>query len=861
MPPVADRTTNGSPVPASGFSEAVGGGHSLRRLASDRVARALFGRTFLGADGTYRRDLHVALGYKRELEVQDYRGRYERGGIAERLVELMPRETWGAEGFDLVENPDPGVSTPFEEAFVDLADRLDLWSRLLRADIVAGWGRYSAILIGAPGSLETPMPRMSGPDDILYLKVLAEDRAKIESLVKDSEDPRFGAPEFYTLQLGGEEAGSLSFGGATSSLLTKKAHWTRIIHVAEGLLEDDVYGKPRLRAVWNYLDDLAKVAGGGAEATWKRLHPRTIFDLDPEVGDLSAEAEEALVDEIEEIVHDLKEHAITRGVTPHLLSHTVQAFGPNAHAILDLICATLGVPKRIFLGSERGELASTQDRNDFTRGPVDSRRQGFAAPLVREFTDRLIEHGALPEPTEYEVVLPALDELPEDEQAEIVSKFAAANQANVAAGGGLVITANEMRDAVLSLGPIEEIEDTGTEALDEPEDDGDEEPAVTVNTSLRAAKLRLCKARGILPQPRAAFDLTDAPPDEPEWKAVHRAADAHRERFARAVAGAWADAADSLGLEALTDALERGQEEATQLALSALDDVEARLQETLPDLILGVLVAGGEAALRSARSRGSWFRGAASFRGAAFEASFNQTNPRALAWAQDRSSGLITEIHPDTVAAIQDLIAQGFREGIPPRALARRIRQTIGLRSDQAQAIANLAADLRSAEPGALIERFPPRAGIRSQAGFRVRVPAGGATEEWVEQQVARYSRMQLNLRARTIARRETVFSANQGQRELWFQAQESGQIPSDQKRVWIATPDDRVRPEHLERDGHVVGVNEPWPWGTEPGEEVACRCSQGLATPEDLERLAAARASKPWWSAPFSRFSGVMLP
>lgn len=832
---VTDAATNGAPAPTprpptsgggSGRGEATEAPSSLRRLASDLVGRARFASEFGKSFGD-RRDLYVALGYKRELTVEDYRGRYERGGIAKRLIELMPRETWGAQGFDLVEDPDPGASTAFEKSFVDIADRLDLWSRLLRADIVARWGRYSAILIGADGELDTPMPRMSGPDDVLYLKVLAEDRAKIHSLVKQSRDPRFGEPEFYNLQLGGEESGP--FGNAVSSLLTKKTHWSRIIHVAEGLLEDDVYGQPGLRAAWNYLDDLAKIAGGGAEATWKRLHPRTIFDVDPEIGDLSAEAEEELVDEIEEVIHDLKEHGITRGVTPHVLSHAVQSFGPNLHAILDLVCATEGVPKRIFLGSERGELASTQDRNDFTRGPVDSRRQGFAAPLVRRLVDRLIEYGALPEPVEYEVVLPALDELPEGEQAEIVAKFAAANRDNVLAGGGLVVTSNEMRDGVLSLGPIEEIEDTGTEALDEPEEE-EAAPDLTVNASLRAAKLRLCAARGLTFR-RAEFDLADAPADEPEWKAVHRAADLHRDSLARAVLGAWEDGGDAIDREALETALASGDQDlATAYATAGITASEDRLAEILPDRLLATLVDGGLAALRSARSRGSWFRGAEaiSVEGlAGFTASFDSANPRAADWAADRSSALITEIGPQTVAAVRELIAQGIRDGVPPRKLAQQIREAVGLRLDQEKAVANLRARMKAAKPGDLIK-----------AGkTRIRIPREGVTEAFIDKRSAEYGRRLRQQRALLIARTETLTASNRGQNELWRQAQDSGQLPTDIEREWIVTPDDRLRPEHAEMAGQRRRIDEPFVTASgrqlEPGEDPNCRCAQGIVRAE----------------------------
>lgn len=802
---------------------------AVRHAASVLVERARFaerhGLSFQGADGVFRRDLNVALGYKKKLDVEDYRSSYERGGIAKRLVALLPMETWAAEGIALVEDPDPGTTTAFEEAFADLADRLGLWSRLLRADILAGMGRYAALLIGAPGDMATEMGRLQGPDGILYLTPLAEDNAKVHALVSDPEDERFGLPESYQLKLGGGDSTQRAATGSTQ--LTKIAHWSRIIHVAEGLLEDDVYGEPRLRAIWNYLADLAKIVGGGAEATWKRLHPLTTFDLNPEAK-LTPAAELALEEEIEEIVHDLKSYALTSGITPHVLSQAVQGFGPNADAVLQLISATTGIPKRILVGSERGELASSQDRDTFAELVV-GRRQSVATPIVRALVDRLVDYGALPEPVEYEVVWPAMDEMPESEKAEIAGTMASANEANVKAGGGLIVTANEVRDNVLGLGPIEEIEDTGTEALDEPPEDDAEEPAVTVNASLRAAKLRLCAARGLTFR-RAEFDLADVPADEPEWKAVHRAADLHRESLARAVLGAWEDGGDAIDAGELEAALADGnQDRALTLAAAGVTAAEDRLAEILPDRLLATLVDGGLAALRSARSRGSFFRGAeAAVEGSpGFSTSFDSANPRAIDWAADRSSALITEIGPETLAAVRELIAIGIAEGVPPRKLAQQIRQTVGLRSDQVRAVQNLIGRMAAAEPGDLI-----------MAGkTRIRIPREGVSQALIDKRAAEYAKRLRQQRALLIARTETLTASNRGQKELWQQSLESGQLPADILREWIVTPDDRLRPEHAAMAGQRRRLDEPFetPAGRrlEPGEDPACRCAQGLVRGE----------------------------
>lgn len=797
--PVAS-TANGSPT-----------AHEirLRAAASALVERMHFadraGLSFEGDDGVFRRDLYAALGYKKTLTIDDYRARYERGGIAERIVEAYPRACWTG-GADLVEDPDPGVETPFEEAARDLFERVDGWAMLLRATILAGLGRYGALLIGADGEPSEELPRMSGPDDVLYLRPLPEDRAKILKFVDDPTNPRHGLPETYQVTVG-ETKGRV-------------VHWTRIVHLADGLLENEVYGKPRLRAVWNYLDDLTKCVGGGSEATWRRARPTTLFDLDPEM-ELAPGEEEKLAAQIEEIVHGFKEFARTRGIKPHSLTQSVPGFGPNAESVLQLISGTTGIPKRILTGSERGEQASTQDRDNWN-DRVSEYRLESGEPAARSLVNRLIEFGALPAPSEYTLVWPANDELSEGEKAEVVGLLADANKAQSEAGGGLILTADEIRNDLYGKAPLEEVVD---------EDEPLPAAALRGPERLRAAKLRLAATKG---HRAAAFDPEDLPANLPEREAVRRAAESHLDSLAAAVLAAWDGGAAEMDLEALEVTLAFGDAASAEgHALEALAAADAHLTEALPQRLLATLTDGGLAALQSTRTRGSWFRSNAKadpFRAAQFRAEFDATNPRAISWAEARAAGLIVEIGPDTVAAVRALIARGLDEGIPPRKLAAEIRQAVGLRSGQVDAIGNLRAELKAAKPGAVVKRFPPREGVRDLAGFRAKVPAGGATDAWVDGQVERYTRMQRNYRARTIARTETMRSANEGQRELWRQAQDSGQLRADQKRVWLKNTE-----RHAYLDGEVVGIDEPFSGGFEPGEPPNCGCGQGIATPEDL--------------------------
>lgn len=439
----------------SGVAEAEKSSATLRAASLDKAVRALesalvtrqtFART-VGTTFDGKRNVEETLGYEKDLTVADYRHRYERGDISERIVEAYPRATWSG-GAAIVEDPDPGVETDFEVATAELFDRLDVWARLLRADILAGLGRYSVILIGADGALHQELPRLSGPDAIHYISTFAEDKAKIGRIVGENggetDNPRYGLPEFYEVSLG-------------ASGHRQRVHWSRVIHVAEGTLEDDLYGKPRLRSAWNRLNDLVKIVGGGAEAAWRRMDPGLHIDMDPkaEVGEVEQAAQ---AEGIEEYIHGLARVIRTTGTKVNPLSATVAGFGPNADSILQLISAATGIPHRILTGSERGELASAQDRNNWN-DRVGERRREFAVPLALAFLNRLIDRGALPEPEFYEVLWPEIDELDEGEKAEVAGKLAEANKANSEAGGGLLFTADEIRDDVYKKGPREEVED------------------------------------------------------------------------------------------------------------------------------------------------------------------------------------------------------------------------------------------------------------------------------------------------------------------------------------------------------------------------------------------------------------------
>ncbi len=403
----------------------------LRSAVSALIQRADFaelaGQSFRGD-----RNIYESLGYQRILKPTDYRGRYNRGGIAKRIVEAFPRSTWRGGG-ELVEDEDPDNETPFEKAFADLNKRLKVWTIFERADILAGLGRFSVILLGAPGKFDEPLKKCK-PEDLKYMTPFSERDVTVETLVDTTDDERFGLPTYYNVR-------RIGLQNNQSNSLGLRVHYSRIIHVADGLLDDPLFGTPRLMAPWNYLDDLDKVVGGGAEAFWKRADRGMHVKIDPTLTATDTMVAE-LKDNLQEYTDRLKRNITTQGVDLVPMGSDVAQFNASAATLIDLISATTGIPQRILMGSERGQLASSNDQTNYD-DRVQDRRDAYAGPvIVQPFVQRMQEFGILPECDDYEARWPEIEELDEKEKMELAYKAAQTNQAQ----GETVITSDEIRE-------------------------------------------------------------------------------------------------------------------------------------------------------------------------------------------------------------------------------------------------------------------------------------------------------------------------------------------------------------------------------------------------------------------------------
>lgn len=375
------------------------------------------------------RDLYEAFGYKINPQYEDYLNIYERDGLGTRIVDAVSDETWRerpvlveGEKVKIDELDDPG---PLQKAFAELDDQFHLLSAFNEVDAACGISRFGLIFLGLPGNLED---EIKGKAKLMYVNVYDEGNAQIDemSIVRDPANARFGLPDRYQIAVDDK----------TKSY--KNVHWSRVVHVKEGTDKRSyrrVYGNARLKNMINRLWDLEKVVGSGSEAFWLLIRKGLAITAKEGMTLPAAGTPEYndLVDEIEEYEHGLSRIMKLMGLDVKDLGSDPVTSRDQFDVITDYLAGTSRIPKRILLGSERGELASSQDEFNFGAF-IKSRQTKFAEPFIlRPTLDRLGELGLLKVPPKYTVVWKSLFQLTDMDKSTIASNVA--NAINTVSGG------------------------------------------------------------------------------------------------------------------------------------------------------------------------------------------------------------------------------------------------------------------------------------------------------------------------------------------------------------------------------------------------------------------------------------------
>ena len=421
-----------------------------RREMSDKISGTQFGG---------QRDLYAVLGYHTAPKFGDFQAQYERGDIAARIVDAKPESTWRRR--PVVSNDsDPNNFTPFEQAWVTLQQKRRVFHYLERIDKLAGIGEYGVLLLGTDDvrkeeDLAKPMATLRrGLDSLLYLAPFSQGSAIIDEIETDSASERFGLPSIYNVTISSGNARINSQQIAATKQV--RIHWTRLIHVAEGLTENDYLGTPRLKPVFNRIYDIAKIAGGSAEIFWQAA--KRIMVLQGKDGFTAVDSDDALTAMMDELIHGMRRVIDVQGYDVKTLDPTDVKPDEAFRVCLALVSSATGIPQRILLGSEQGKMASTQDEINWN-GRIADRQLNYAEQVIlRPFIDRLLRVKVLPPPgNEYTITWPSLFELSDKEKAQIGLLKARALAQYVGKAGentkamSAVIPVEEFRGEILNL--------------------------------------------------------------------------------------------------------------------------------------------------------------------------------------------------------------------------------------------------------------------------------------------------------------------------------------------------------------------------------------------------------------------------
>ena len=379
---------------------------AMKVLQSISTTRALIGRS-LGTTHDGKRDIYQACGYPQNLGAQDFLQRYQRGDIARRIVDAYPKACWQEDPtiYDTEEQHD----TPFQTAVMDMWKQKRLKHYMSKVDRLGGIGRFSVLFMGFDdGASSNLMNEVTPGAKLLYGQAYGEPYAVIGSYEMDPSNARFGHPRSYTLtswtgQIPGDSGlVSQTQGSSTNPLITtgctlSNVHWSRCIHVCEDPDGGEVFGQPRMLAVWNRLQDIETIVSASGEAYWRSGFQRLMFNIEKD-SNFGEQEKKVFKDSIEEMLFGLKDYLAVQGMT----TQPVAGQPANPEGIMTscfwLISACTGIPYRLLTGAEQGELASTKDQDNWNTR-VDARRSDHCSEMmIRPFINRLVQYRSIVPP-------------------------------------------------------------------------------------------------------------------------------------------------------------------------------------------------------------------------------------------------------------------------------------------------------------------------------------------------------------------------------------------------------------------------------------------------------------------------------
>lgn len=411
------------------------------------AARQMFGRSN-GMDAK-RLNAWEAFGWNPDPGFDDFYRLWERGGLAHGAIARVISKSWqdNPEINEGDQDEEDRERTDWERMFARFAEDFGFWGVFQEADLRRCVGNYSAIILQIADSKTWDSP-VTGRGVRRLVKMIPAWQGQIQPTEYDMDETSatYGEPTMYSFNEGAvglaNSTAAASFAGRIVNI-----HPDRVI-----ILGDITHGIPLLRAGYNDFANLEKILGGSGESFLKNAARQLAIEFDKEV-DLEdiAVAHGVAVKDLRKI-YDEVTAGLNQGIDQTVVTQAAKvnplvANVPDPEKHFEASCmsaaASLMMPLMIWIGSQTGERASTQDQLDWAN-TMQSRRTRKLGPEVRKAIARLISLRLLDAPEEFTV---AWSNLAEASLAEKLANGKLMSEINAGslASGEAVYTNEEIR--------------------------------------------------------------------------------------------------------------------------------------------------------------------------------------------------------------------------------------------------------------------------------------------------------------------------------------------------------------------------------------------------------------------------------
>lgn len=379
--------------------------HTLRQQFGR--SSSLFGKSPNGA-----RDYFAIFGYADQLTFSEYYSMYLRGGIAHAVVDKIAKSCW---------RDVPGIEVNEKPALEDEINSLKkagFFRAMERADTLNRIGNFSVLLIGAPDGLELNQPLGKAANlDGYYFNPYSYDGIEITKWEKDPISSRFGKPTEYSLM-----TRTANDQNKQVLMSARVVHWSRIVHMAEGSLDNSIEGASSLQPVWNTLIDVLKTRGGSSEALFRNGRQKFALEANKDAKiDQSGPGMETLKTDVEAFTNNYQDFMRMQGMTAKVFQPSVASPRDAFDICIEEVAGVTGIPIRVLTGKGGGQLAGAEDRASWN-SLVDDRQNSVCSGFLEQALTIFNEAGLFKLPEDYEIVWPVSPTLNESEAAEVMLK-------------------------------------------------------------------------------------------------------------------------------------------------------------------------------------------------------------------------------------------------------------------------------------------------------------------------------------------------------------------------------------------------------------------------------------------------------